>query len=199
MSDIDITTAPPREDGPHPASATAPTVGDQSLERIAQAFETGMRRWELIIYPALFAFVLLAAYGFYMVYSLTRDVDRLSNDINRMTEAVAPAMTGMNRNMESISADVHQMNVTTGNMAAAIHHMGASIWDLNRNISTPMDAFNSMMPWGSAGPAYTMPPPMMPVYYPPMPAVMQAPEAAAIQPQVGSPQDAARPDAPKAQ
>jgi hypothetical protein len=166
MSDIDTHKAVEHEQ-PEPTS-----IGDQSLERIAHAFETGMRRWELIIYPAMFAFVLLAAYGFYLVYSLARDVSHLSADVARMTDAVAPSMNNMSGYMGNIdqrlvamSEDIRQMNNNTGVMTTAIYHMGASLWDMNRNISAPMGTFNSMMPWGNSEPDYVAPRPMMPPPY----------------------------------
>ena len=45
-----------------------------SMDRLSMAFETSARRWELIVYPSLFAFILLAAYGFYLIFSLAKDV-----------------------------------------------------------------------------------------------------------------------------
>ena len=38
-----------------------------AMDRLSQAFENSARRWELIVYPTLFAFIILAAYGFYLV------------------------------------------------------------------------------------------------------------------------------------
>ncbi len=32
-----------------------------AVDRLSQAFETSARRWELIVYPSLFAFIILAA------------------------------------------------------------------------------------------------------------------------------------------
>ncbi|HES76617.1 MAG TPA: hypothetical protein ENO09_06375 [bacterium] len=168
MSDIDTITSRPQQDH----AAPVPGVGEHSLERIASAFETGMRRWEVIIYPALFAFVILAAYGFFLVYSLTRDVERLAADVGRMADAVAPSMVSMSDNMGAMNRDIHQMNINMAGMATAIHHMNASLWDMNRNISPPMDAFNSMMPWGNSAPIVNAPPPMMPMYPQPMPPAM---------------------------
>jgi len=44
---------------------------------------TGNRTSQLqaVVYPSLAAFVLLASYGFYLVYNLTQDVHRLSLDV----------------------------------------------------------------------------------------------------------------------
>ena len=41
--------------------------------RLSEVFESSARRWELIVYPSLFAFIILAAYGFYLIYNLARD------------------------------------------------------------------------------------------------------------------------------
>lgn len=69
--------------GPPPPGALPPDgrgvlTGDQpdltdsqlnafAVDRLSQAFETSAKRWELIVYPSLFAFIILAAYGFYLV------------------------------------------------------------------------------------------------------------------------------------
>ena len=52
----------------NPADKDAPREmfpeGD-SMDRFVRVFETSARRWELVIYPAMLAFVVLAAYGFF--------------------------------------------------------------------------------------------------------------------------------------
>ncbi|MDT8281563.1 MAG: hypothetical protein RQ982_01985 [Gammaproteobacteria bacterium] len=60
MSDM-----PNPENGKEHVNTTATTtVSDDMLERFTRAFEYSARRWELIVYPSLFAFILLAGYGF---------------------------------------------------------------------------------------------------------------------------------------
>ncbi len=44
------------------------------MERLADTFESSAKRWELIVYPSMVAFIVLAVYGFYLVYTLSRDV-----------------------------------------------------------------------------------------------------------------------------
>ncbi|VAW55258.1 hypothetical protein MNBD_GAMMA05-2376, partial [hydrothermal vent metagenome] len=36
------------------------------LERLANTFDSSAKRWEMVVYPSLFAFVLLAGYGFFL-------------------------------------------------------------------------------------------------------------------------------------
>ena len=34
------------------------------MDKFANSFEASARRWELVVYPSLLAFIVLAAYGF---------------------------------------------------------------------------------------------------------------------------------------
>ena len=54
------------------------TPGAENLERFLQTFERSARRWEPVAYPVLLAFIVLAGYGFFPVYSLTADMQRIS-------------------------------------------------------------------------------------------------------------------------
>ncbi|MGB5456237.1 MAG: hypothetical protein WBO18_09740, partial [Gammaproteobacteria bacterium] len=46
---------------------------DMALSRLADTFDKSARRWEMVVYPSMFAFILLAGYGFYLIYHLTHD------------------------------------------------------------------------------------------------------------------------------
>ena len=64
------------------------------MDRLSLAFETSARRWELIVYPTLFAFIILAAYGFYLIFSLARDVHYLAMTVDSNMTVVAPFTSG---------------------------------------------------------------------------------------------------------
>ncbi|MCP3867938.1 MAG: hypothetical protein GY703_07565 [Gammaproteobacteria bacterium] len=93
-----------------------------SLDRLSEAFETSARRWELIVYPSLFAFILLAGYGFYLVYSLTRDVHYLAISVDSN-------MTVMASNFQSVSDNMNHMT-------ANIRAMTGTLSDISQNVST---------------------------------------------------------------
>jgi hypothetical protein len=44
---------------PKPAAAT--TVPDASLDKFTRVFDAGAKRWEVIVYPSLLAFIALDA------------------------------------------------------------------------------------------------------------------------------------------
>jgi hypothetical protein len=53
-----------------------------SMDRFVRVFESSARRWELIIYPAMLAFVVLAAYGFFLIYTLSKDIHTLAQGMD---------------------------------------------------------------------------------------------------------------------
>ena len=142
-----------------------------AMDRLSQAFETSARRWELIVYPTLFAFIILAAYGFYLVFSLAKDVHYLAISVDSNMTVLASNMQSISDNMGQISSNVRTMTVGVDSMArdvttlepllSAIEDMDRSmqsmtfttatmrddIGSMNRNIGRPMHFMNSFMPW----------------------------------------------------
>jgi hypothetical protein len=142
-----------------------------AIDRLSQAFETSAKRWELIVYPALFAFIILAAYGFYLVFSLAKDVHYLAISVDSN-------MTVLASNMQSIADNVGQMSSNVRSMAVGVDSMARDVGTLepmlssiqtmdramqgmtlnttvmrddmsgmNRNIGRPMQFMNWFMPW----------------------------------------------------
>jgi methyl-accepting chemotaxis protein len=142
-----------------------------AIDRLSQAFETSAKRWELIVYPSLFAFIILAAYGFYLVFSLAKDVHYLAISVDSNMTVLASNMQSVSDNMGQMTANVRTMAVGVDSMARdvstlepmltsmetidkALQHMTlttATMRDdmniMNRSISRPMSFFNSFMPW----------------------------------------------------
>ena len=101
-------------------------VNGQPLERFASCFEKSARRWEMVVYPALFAFCVLSIYGFYMIYHLTQDMSHIARDIQVMSTSIGPYMgqhmASMVDGIETMSSNVQVMtrnlNAIDGNMQA---------------------------------------------------------------------------------
>jgi methyl-accepting chemotaxis protein len=153
----------------------ADQINAYAIDRLSQAFETSARRWELIVYPSLFAFIILAAYGFYLVFSLAKDVHYLAISVDSNMTVLASNMQSVSDNMgqltanvrtmsvsvESISRDVstlepmltnmEQMDQSMQAMTYATHNIRNDMAVMNRNIGhgivRPMSFFNTFMPW----------------------------------------------------
>jgi len=142
-----------------------------SIERLYEVFAASAKRWELIVYPSLIAFVILAAYGFYLVYSLTSDVTKVARSMYSITETmhivannmntVADKMDNVSNNMIVMSKDVASintamklmvantadMNVSIKGMSASMDHVRHSMAVMNNSVSRPMQFMNSFTPW----------------------------------------------------
>jgi methyl-accepting chemotaxis protein len=145
-----------------------------SMDRLSQAFETSARRWELIVYPSLFAFILLAAYGFYLVFSLAKDVHFLALSVDSNMNVMSSNLMTMTDSVGQLSANVRTMAVSVESMAQDVgslepmltsmdsmeesmktithstHSIQRGMQTMNYNIhdaSRPLTFWNSFMPW----------------------------------------------------
>lgn len=111
---------------------------DASLERFARSFEVSARRWELVVYPSLFAFILLAGYGFFLIYSLTQDMHVLAKNMDPQ----------MSLHMSQMADHVAVLSVSIQLMGEEIEQMGkhvSEIKDEMQSMSTKMDTLNPML------------------------------------------------------
>lgn len=146
-------------------------INAYAIDRLSQAFESSAKRWELIVYPSLFAFIILAAYGFYLVFSLAKDIHYLAISVDSNMTVLASNMQSISDNMGQISANVRTMSVSVDSMSRDVStlepmltsmetmdraiqsmtfttaHMGTDMSLMNRNIGRPMSFMNYFMPW----------------------------------------------------
>lgn len=140
-------------------SGTPPSSesGDHHMERLATTFESSARRWEMIVYPSLFAFIVLASYGFFLIYSLTHDVASLARNVSVLTQSIDHMVVNMDKitsNMGAISGDLHRingsmdtMNASTRSMAMSVDGMRHQVGAMNYNIGRPISQMSNFMPW----------------------------------------------------
>jgi methyl-accepting chemotaxis protein len=145
------------------------------LERLANTFDNSARRWEMVVYPSLFAFVLLAGYGFFLIYRLTHDISTLSQSVTRMAVIVSDAMPRMTKDLNSMTGNIGgmtteiesmstQMNSLTpmskniqsmthniGSMNNSVYGMQRDMHGMNRTVSSgPFGMMNDIMPFSSS-------------------------------------------------
>lgn len=125
----------------------------RSLDQLSKAFMESARRWEMIVYPSLFAFIILAAYGFFLIYSLTTDISRVADDMNKISitmEKITTNMDTMSKNMVVMTQTIDSQSVSMKEMT---YHMRGMNMSMNRmrhdmtNVSRPMTFMNDFLPW----------------------------------------------------
>jgi hypothetical protein len=110
------------------------------LERLADTFDSSAKRWEMVVYPSLFAFVLLAGYGFFLIYRLTHDIAVLSQSVTHMAVIVADVMPRMSDDLTKMTGSVDDMNGNIEDMTGDIGGMTSEIGSMSNQMEslTPM-------------------------------------------------------------
>lgn len=100
------------------------------MEDFRKTFEASARRWEIIVYPSLLAFVLLAAIGFYMVFMLTGSVGSIADNIygvgNNMNQ-VSVNMTTMTTQISELNERMAEVNAQMAQISADVSHQVKSM------------------------------------------------------------------------
>lgn len=115
--------------------------------RLSEVFESSARRWELIVYPSLFAFIILAAYGFYLIYNLARDVHYLAISVDTNMTTLSGNMQNVSENMSQLTANIRAMTVTMDsidNKVATLEPMLANLDSMDGAIQSMTYATHTM-------------------------------------------------------
>ena len=123
----------------------------QYMSQFARSFEASSRRWELVVYPSMLAFIILAAYGFFLIYKLTDDIGKITvqmadiqasmvninqnfssttNNMNTVARSMVKITDNMNLMtgyMETMSNDIREQNEAMGAIVITLREMTQSI------------------------------------------------------------------------
>ncbi len=134
-----------------------------SIERLAIAFERSARRWEMVAYPAMVLFTMLAVFGFYKIYSVSENMrimaeqlqpqmgvhmDKLTNSMESLTANIAQ----MSRNIDAMQQRVATMSTDTNAMSEQMKFlatMDQNIAQMNQSV-TAMTTHTDMIRWNMA-------------------------------------------------
>lgn len=133
---------------PESEAKSAVPLTDDGVERLLCVMERSARQWQVIVYPALMAFMVLAAFGFYLIYSLTSDIHKMARSLDpnmghhmaRITDSMQKmtvtidrmsddmrALPPMLAHMEKLDGSVHNMVGSVHNIVAETQHMNHSM------------------------------------------------------------------------
>ncbi|MCK5480545.1 MAG: hypothetical protein KAJ06_05340 [Gammaproteobacteria bacterium] len=104
----------------------------EAMDRFVRVFEASARRWELIVYPAMLAFVVLAAYGFFLIYTLSKDIHTLAMGMD----------PNMAKNLSNMSDSVIILSENVRTMTRRIYKMSDTLEDM----SGKMDSLETLGP-----------------------------------------------------
>ena len=113
------------------------------MGELNKTFSSSARRWEMIVYPSLFAFILLATYGFFLIYSLTNDVSSVAREMRSISNNMHQVVISMDTQTNTMK----EMNGHVRNMGMSVNQMTHEVAVMNNSISRPMQFMNKFTPW----------------------------------------------------
>jgi cytochrome c553 len=126
-------------------TAAIPKAPKENIEQQFTVFET---RWNFVVFPAMIAFVILAGFGFYLIYGMLQRMEDLARDVERMADTVEetmPIMQGgivsMSSRMQWIGEDLQKM---TDVVSDTMPHMQQDVNRMSDNINNMSYATASM-------------------------------------------------------
>lgn len=148
------------------------------LDRAAAA----MKSLKMIVFGVLAGGLLIAVYGFFLIYQLTRDSHRMVEQTVRMADEMVAIRTAigtmdgnvatLRRSIEAMGADISAMNRSVQAMNGSVGHLAGSVGliqhstaNLDRSFGPAMGMLNNFVPFGFGGnswrgaPPYAPPPP----------------------------------------
>ena len=100
----------------------------QYMSQFARSFEASARRWELVVYPSMLAFIILAAYGFFLIYKLTDDIGKIVVQM----DAITVSMVNINQNFSSTTNNMNTVSRNMVKMTGFMEQMSQDIKEQNQ-------------------------------------------------------------------
>ncbi len=140
----EITKVDPQ--APDAKAGNMPFKGD-AMDRFVRVFEASARRWELIVYPAMLAFVVLAAYGFFLIYTLSKDIHTLAMgmdpNMGRNLSNMSDSVIILSENVRTMTRRIYKMSDTLEGMSAKMDNL-ETLGPMLVNMRGMNDSMNGM-------------------------------------------------------
>ncbi|MEJ2310471.1 MAG: hypothetical protein P8Z78_14325 [Gammaproteobacteria bacterium] len=103
----------------------------EALCSLVKTLQETNRRWQIIVFPAMFAFILLAGFGFYLIYNLVEDVDKMANSVYLNMGFMADRMGQISQNLDALTGTVGDISVNLDDLTATVTTMNVTLGTIN--------------------------------------------------------------------
>ncbi len=129
-----------KETGEGHLHTTEIKLAPEAFERFSDVFEGAVRRWERIVYPAMFVMVLVMAYGFFLMFNLANDMRVIAQQIAPMAGHVAV----LSDNMKKLTGSIDNMNRDMNVIAKVMPSMNDKLTEM-RTMRIQVEIMNKRM------------------------------------------------------
>lgn len=136
----------------------------ETVDRFCNVFERASRRWEIIAYPSMFVILVMGIIGFYLIYTLSRDMrmvaQRIDPDMNihmahladsvgtlaERISVMTQTIDGMSQKIAVMSSDMATVAKKMDNMdhMERLQSIDAQMAQMNQTMQVMMSHTDSM-------------------------------------------------------
>ena len=116
---------------------------EKALSDFSRHFESSARRWEIMVYPAMILFFILGMSGFYLIYSLTKDMATLAAHVDPQ---MAQNLQTMSSNIQSLSDNIHDMTGKISLISQDVDQIGSAMVNMDSTMSDVSQKMNTLEP-----------------------------------------------------
>ena len=93
-------------------------------------------KWQVVVFPSRAAFFILAAYGFYLIFHLVGDINRIADAVEINMDSMAGQMQRVSANLDELTGSVKNISVNLDDLTGTIKSMGDTLLLISANIDT---------------------------------------------------------------
>lgn len=117
---------------------------ETELRELEEREQAATRRLQLLVYPSLLAFIILASYGFYMVQSLTSNVAHMSKSMVVISESINDNMGVIGTSIVQMSDKMSSIVASTQSMTGKMGNLVDSTTGMKNDVGTMTSSINDM-------------------------------------------------------
>lgn len=101
--------------------------GQDVLCKLVTALVQSNRRWQMVMFPAVFAFALLAGYAFYLIVNLVQDIDTMTRAVDVNMGFMSERMGQISRNLDGLTGSVRDISVNLDDLTGTVTAMNGKL------------------------------------------------------------------------
>ena len=114
------------------------------LRELEEREQSSTRRMQMLVYPSLVAFVILASYGFYLVQSLTSNVSHMAKSIVVISDSIHTNMTLISQSTVQMSGNMSTLVSSTQSMTSQMGELVSSTAGMKNDVGLMTSSIHDM-------------------------------------------------------
>lgn len=116
----------------------------KQIYELSKSLTSGIRKWEKVMYPMMVGFIILAIYGFYLIYNVTHDMSKISKSVSEMNFTVSQMSASIFQMVTITGVQMDRIDTRMGEINQTMNSLNDGVSSMSKNISSLTTDISSM-------------------------------------------------------